>query len=239
MAALLLGGLALAFGLWLLRLFASAPVETIRKALVWGAASLAVVLGAVLLLSGRGLQAIWAAGLFAPMLWRWWQRSRFAGWGRPRADASGGAGSGQETAVETAWLAMRLDHASGAMSGRVRQGRFVGRELAELALADLLALLAECRDHDQDALPLLEAWLDRAWPDWRGAEAEQAHAQAPPTGGGMDRAEALAVLGLAEGATSADIRAAHRRLMQAAHPDHGGSDWLAARVNQARDYLLQ
>ena len=54
----------------------------------------------------------------------------------------------------------------------------------------------------------------------------------------MDRAEALAILGLAEGASPGEIRAAHRRLMLAAHPDHGGSDWLAARVNQARDHLL-
>ncbi len=241
MAALLLGGLALAFALWLLRLFASAPVETIRKALVWGAATVAVVLGGLLLFSGRGLQALWAAGLFAPMLWRWWNGSRFSGWFRRSGDKLGGAaaGSGQETAVETDWLAMRLDHGTGDMSGRVKRGRFAGRELAELGLPDLLALLAECRAQDGDAVPLLEAWLDRARPDWREAEAAQAEAADPPGAGRMDRAEALAVLGLAEGATREEVRAAHRRLMQAAHPDHGGSDWLAARVNQARDLLLR
>jgi len=237
-AAILLGGLALAFGLWLLRLFATAPVEKVRKALVWGAATLAVVLGGLLLVSGRGMQALWAAGLFAPALWRWWQGARFAGRFRQGGTQGGGAtGQGQETAVETAWLAMRLDHASGEMSGRVRQGRFADRELAELDLPDLLALLAECRSRDPDSVPLLEAWLDRARPDWREVEAEPA--QAPPAGAGMDRAEALAVLGLSEGATREEIRAAHRRLMQAAHPDHGGSDWLAARVNQARDLLIR
>lgn len=236
MAPLLLGGLALAFGLWLLRLFATAPVPSIRKALVWAAAGVAVVLGAVLLLSGRGVQALWAAGFFAPALWRWWQGSRFAA----RHPAGGGTagGAGQETAVETAWLAMRLDHASGEMTGRVGQGRFARRELAELTLAELMALLADCRAQDSDSVPLLEAWLDRALPDWRAAEPELGQAPSPP-GTGMDRAEALAVLGLAEGATRDQIRAAHRRLMQAAHPDHGGSDWLAARVNQARDYLMQ
>jgi curved DNA-binding protein CbpA len=46
-------------------------------------------------------------------------------------------------------------------------------------------------------------------------------------------------LGLAPGASEADIRAAWLRLMQAAHPDKGGSDWLAARINQARDVLLR
>jgi curved DNA-binding protein CbpA len=54
----------------------------------------------------------------------------------------------------------------------------------------------------------------------------------------MTREEALAVLGLAEGAAEAEIRAAHRRLMRTAHPDQGGSDWLAARLNEARDILL-
>jgi hypothetical protein len=203
-------------------------VEAVRKALLWGAATAGVLLTLALLLSGRGLQAIWALALVGPMLWRWWQGGRFAGWFR-----SGGGGSGQGSEVGTAWLDMRLDHGTGEMSGRVRQGRHAGRELAELALPQLLEVLAECRAADPESVPLLEAWLDRTAPDWRAAEA------APPKGGPMDRAEALAVLGLAEGADEAEIRAAHRRLMQAAHPDHGGSDWLAARVNQARDLLLR
>ena len=56
--------------------------------------------------------------------------------------------------------------------------------------------------------------------------------------GAMSRQEAYEVLGLRPGATEAEIRAAHRRLMRAAHPDGGGSDWVASRVNQARDILL-
>jgi hypothetical protein len=72
-----------------------------------------------------------------------------------------------------------------------------------------------------------------------GGEKTQTRGSARPTGGAMSRDEAWAVLGLQPGATEEQIRAAHRRLMRAAHPDSGGSDWLAARINQARDVLLR
>src|SRR5689334_16610361 len=90
MAALLLGGVALIACLWLLRLFATARVETIRKALVWGGGAVAAVLALALLFSGRGLQVIWMLALFAPMLWRWWGGAPFANWFR----SAGGGGSG-------------------------------------------------------------------------------------------------------------------------------------------------
>lgn len=64
------------------------------------------------------------------------------------------------------------------------------------------------------------------------------HSQSPSSGGRMTRQEAYEVLGLRPGASRADIQDAHRRLMRGAHPDAGGSDWLAARINQARDRLL-
>ena len=54
----------------------------------------------------------------------------------------------------------------------------------------------------------------------------------------MTRAEAYEVLGLKSGANADEVHAAHRRLMRMAHPDTGGSDWLASRINQARDVLL-
>jgi len=81
--------------------------------------------------------------------------------------------------------------------------------------------------------PLVWSWLgvSRPGPGTAGQRPS-------PRAGPMTRAEAYEVLGLKPGATEADIRAAHRRLMQAAHPDHGGSDWLTSRVNLARDVLL-
>lgn len=227
--------------IWLARAFATARVETIRKVGAWSIAGLGAVLLMLLLVSGRGAQSIWTLVFLAPVGWRLIQSWRAAQQFRRRAAAGEAGVPGEETVVETAMLTMRLDHASGRMSGRVRQGPHAGQELAELTLPQVLALMQECRAEDPDSLPLIEAWLDRVAPEWREQEgfAGAGAAGAPPVSGGpMTRADALAVLGLEEGADEPAIRAAHRRLMQAAHPDHGGSDWLAARINQARDVLL-
>ena len=82
--------------------------------------------------------------------------------------------------------------------------------------------------------PLVWSWVMEQRPGIMG----KGPGPAAPRPGTMTRAEALEILGLKPNASEADIRAAHRRLMLGAHPDHGGSDWLAARINQARDVLL-
>ena len=159
--------------------------------------------------------------------------------GQRAADPMGEAGPapGPSSTVTTDLLEMRLDHASGALEGRVRSGPFAGRELAGLALDDLLALLNQARREDPSSVALLETYLDRVRPDWRAREFE---GEAPGgSGSAMDERTALEILGLETGASEAQIRAAHRRLMSRLHPDHGGSDWLASRINQARDYLLR
>jgi uncharacterized membrane protein len=233
MTWIIVGLIALVAVLGLLRLFADAKPAQVKSAAIWGGGLLGVVLLGVLLASGRGAQALWAMVLFGPALWRWVQGLRAA-----RTFARGGqASSGQASDVETGYLAMGLDHDSGRMFGRVKAGRFAGQDLSDLDQDRLLDLLAELAAQDPEGVPLLEAWLDRAHADWR----EQARAAPPPgrdPAGRMTREEALAVLGLADGAGEAEIRNAHRRLMRANHPDQGGSDWLAARLNEARDVLL-
>jgi hypothetical protein len=227
MTWLALGALALLLVLAALRAFATAPVASVKKAAAWMAGGLGAVLLVALVVSGRAGQALWTLLLFGPLLmqaWRSWRAARtFARGGQPLP--------GQESRVETATLAMVLHHDSGRMTGTVKRGRFAGAELADLDLPALRDLLAECAAEDPESVPLLEAWLDRGHPEWREG--------APPAAEGpLTRAEALAILGLEEGATVAEIRGAHRRLMRGAHPDQGGSAWLAARLNAARDLLL-
>ncbi len=160
------------------------------------------------------------------------------GGGSPSPDFSTvgtGADGGKQSVIETPWLAMTLDHGSGDLAGTVRQGRFQGRRLADLAQQDLMALAAELAGDGQSAA-LLESYLDRVHPAWRQASAGPA---APAATGQMTPDEARAVLGVGPQATADEIREAHRRLLKKMHPDVGGSDYLAAKINQAKDLLLK
>jgi len=94
------------------------------------------------------------------------------------------------------------------------------------------------------AAAVLEAYLEHAGPagaDARlsaAARAAGGDADEAASAGPMSRQEAHAVLGLDEGADAKAIREAHRRLLQLMHPDRGGSNYLAAKINQAKETLL-
>jgi DnaJ domain len=147
---------------------------------------------------------------------------------------------GQRSEVRTEALEMELDHDTGQMEGRCFKGRFAGRTLTSLSDRELLLLLQDLRAQDSQGALLIEAYLDRRAPGWRDRQAEEAVREPPPAGaqGRMAVEEAYAVLGLGAGASEAEIRAAHRKLMLKLHPDQGGSDYLAARINVAKEVLL-
>jgi hypothetical protein len=144
-----------------------------------------------------------------------------------------GAGADGNSEVETSLLKMVLDHETGDLSGEVLDGEYKGRQLDEMDQADLEKLLAWCRGQDVDSARLLESYLQRRFGEsWQGGHTPAGESS------GMTEAEALAVLGLETGATREEIVDAHRRLMQKLHPDRGGNDYLAAKLNEAKGFLL-
>ncbi len=159
------------------------------------------------------------------------------------APAAGGGGGRQNSSIRTRFFEMILDHATGAMDGTVLEGTRQGKQLSELPLDELLELLAVCHREDDQSAAVLEAYLDRGHSDWReqagAGEAREGSRSASMGAGEMSRDEAYAVLGLQPGASNEEIRDAHRHLMQKLHPDRGGSTYLAAKINQAKDLLLQ
>jgi DnaJ family protein C protein 19 len=114
-----------------------------------------------------------------------------------------------------------------------------------IALGGLsLALLLILTGREGIALGALTLFGPLVYQRWQAARGRRIGGMGPrsssagPRSGIMSREEAYEVLGLHPGASKAEIKEAHRRLMRGAHPDAGGSDWLAARINQARDILL-
>ena len=214
------------------RLDAAAAARLVRH----GGGVIGMIGALLLLLRGRVSLAAAVAGMVAS----------FAGWRTPGAgssqfrDAGLGARPGRASSARSAMIEMRLDLDTGAIAGSVLGGSYAGRALETLSRPELLNLRQELARDDPEGVNLLEAYLDRRFAGWR--EADQGESQGRGkggAGGAMSRKEALEVLGLAEGAGAADIIRAHRTLMKKFHPDHGGSTALAARVNQAKDVLMQ
>ena len=237
MSWFILGLFALVAVAFAVRWFARADPKILVKVAKWAGITLlaAVVIGVAV----RG--ALWwllPMAAAAPMLWRRLGRG-MRGW----PGLGGGAPSrGKSSDVETQYLRMSLDHDSGTIAGEVLKGRFAGRKLGDLVFEDLLALLTECGAEDPQSASLIEAYLDRVeGADWRQRASQSGYTyEAPGTGTGhMSRDEAYEILGLEPGASEEDVKEAHHRLMLKIHPDQGGSNYLATKINQAKDLILE
>jgi hypothetical protein len=229
MSYLLLAALA-AFLIYLgMRWFVNAEPARVAFVARTLAISIAAVVVLLLIFTGRIGSLYMLGALVLPLAMAWYRRrkSTAGGFGDPdRRHRS-------KSEIETAWLHMELDLQNERIDGRVSQGSFTGKRLSGLDEAELLALYRESAS-DVDTTRLLEAYLDRRLGSgWRQQQERPRSAQA-----GMSREEALEILGLTPQATPDDIRSAHRRLMAQLHPDKGGSTYLAAKINQARDFLL-
>ncbi len=148
--------------------------------------------------------------------------------------------SGQTSQVETEYLHMQLDHDTGKLSGIVKIGLFAGRNLDNLSITELLQLRDVYGESDEDSRLLLENYLDRTHGTaWRSGQENSTHTNNSTSNNAqLSEQEAYAILGIEPDADKETIIAAHKRLMQKLHPDRGGSSYLATKINQAKDLLI-
>ena len=230
MGAVIFGVLALAVVLLVLHGFSKANPKNVAIVLKATGGVGALAGAAILGVRGRIDLAV-TLGIIGLSLLGWLP------WSVPGFGQRTQKSTGQVSRVRSAFVEMELDHDTGAMRGTILAGPHVGRSLDALDVATLIAFLP---DIDEESRALLMAYLDRREPTWR--EHAQAGATAGPgswSTGKMTEEEAYQILGLAPGASVDDISRAHRTLMKKLHPDQGGSTYLAARVNEAKDVLTR
>jgi hypothetical protein len=229
--AYLISGLAtLVIGLLALRVFAHANPARLSRRLTLSGGVVSLLAAAPLFVRGLEVIAVPLAMFGSYLLWG----STSGPWG-----ASSRRSKGQSSRITTEHLEMELDHDTGEMRGRVLKGLFKDRDIDSLSPADMALLWQDCRHTDPQSAQLIEAYLDRVHPSWREDMARGESDMSRGPDGRMDLEEALDILGLKPGADAEDIRRAHRDLMLKLHPDRGGSTYLAAKINEAKDVALK
>ncbi len=256
-------GICVLVGLLLLaKWYSSADPKTLARTVPRVAIVIGILVLVLLVFTGRGALLL----ALLPLLLMYFTRFRAL---KNRFRAAMGPEPGQSSEVVTRYFRMILDHDSGGLSGDVLEGDFAGRSLDDLTREELMALWNEIVVDAQSASVLESYLNRRLGPDWQedltqdsgagtrsqeeaghqsaggerrsgwgsGAGGRQERGAAP--GGAMTRQQAYEILGLEPGASKEEIREAHRRLLQKIHPDHGGSNFLAAQINQAKDLLLK
>jgi hypothetical protein len=235
---MLAGILVLVLAYFFLKGFASTPPALLAKMIRRGGAVAVVALGALLFLRGAFVPGLTVCGFGLWLL------------GVRRGSLSGFGPSGRNAGVSrvrSAMIEMELDRTTGAIRGVVLAGPEEGKTLDQLSREQLIALHARCVMNDPEGARLLEAYFDRRFAGWRGADKGQGDARRGSSAGegarrrpaSISEDEAYEILGLKKGAPASEIARAHRELMKKLHPDHGGTTDLAARVNEAKDVLMR
>ena len=135
--------------------------------------------------------------------------------------------------IKTSFIHMKLEHATGSMDGQILQGQHEGKKISGLSIEEIKEILIEI-ESDSDSVNLMHAYLERERPEWEDTSSKPSATFSSE----MSEQQALEILGLSQGASEKEIVAAHKRLMQGVHPDRGGSTFLAAKINAAKDRLL-
>jgi hypothetical protein len=235
MPTLIAGAVAVILLYSLLQMFRAANPVVLARAIKIGGGVVSLAVAVFTGIKGELAVAI-PLGIFGAGLLGWspFGASVFGGLFGSSAKRS----PGQTSQVRSQFLDMTLDHDSGELTGRIVAGPHAGQALDEFDLPQLAAMITS---FDAESVALLESYLDRRFPAWRqDAQGDAARGQRRPAASGkMTDEEAYQILGLQPGAGRDEIGRAHRALMKKLHPDQGGSTYLAARVNEAKDTLLR
>jgi hypothetical protein len=230
MPEIIFGILVLALGFWVLGVISRIDPKVGARVLKASGGILALGFAAFVGLRGEIGVAI-PLGLFGLGLLGW------IPFGMPKFSQRAQKSTGQISRVRSAYLEMELDHDSGTMRGRIIAGSRQGTVLEALDVRTLAGLLDE---FDEESRALLVAYLDRRDAGWSEYAQGYANAgRAAPSSGKMTEQEAYQILGVQPGASAEAITHAHRTLMKKLHPDQGGSNYLAARVNEAKEILFR
>jgi DnaJ-domain-containing protein 1 len=230
MPTLIFGVLILALALWALGVISRVDPKIAARVLKGAGGTLAIGFAVFLGLRGEIGVAL-PLGVFGLGLLGW------IPFGMPGLSQRTAKSAGQSSRVRSAFLEMELDHDSGTMHGRIIAGSRRGEVLEALDVKTLAGLLDE---FDEESCALLVAYLDRRDAGW--SEYAQGHAAAGRAAAGsgkMTEQEAYQILGVQPGASADAITRAHRTLMKKMHPDQGGSNYLAARINEAKEILFR
>ena len=135
----------------------------------------------------------------------------------------------------TQFLVISMNFTTGSVEGEIISGDYNGKKLSELSQDELKQLSQQYKTVDKESYVLLQAYLIRS-----GSNNDQAYQQYNPDNfNELTETEAYEILGLPNTATKDEVVKAHKRLMQRMHPDRGGSDYLAAKINAAKDQLVK
>ena len=239
MPTLIAGAIAVLVLYLLLQMFRAANPAALARALKIVGGVLSLATAAFVGLRGELAVAI-PLGIFGAGLLGWapFGTAGFGNFGGLFSGFNTQRSAGQSSQVRSEYLEMILDHDSGKLAGRILAGPHAGHSLDEFDLPQLAAMMP---GFDAESVALLESYLDRRFPAWReNAERNTAGGQRRAASSGkMTDEEAYQILGLQPGSSRDEIGRAHRSLMKKLHPDQGGSTYLAARVNEAKDILLR
>ena len=230
MPTIIFGILILVLGLWVLNLISKADPKIAARVVKAGGGLVSLAVAVFLGMRGELAIAL-PLGAFGLGMLGWMP------FGPAGFSARTKRSSGQASRVKTRFLELELDHDSGAMRGTIVAGSRRGASLDDLPVETLAGLVSE---FDDESRALLVAYLDRRDAGWREhAQADAATGRSAASSGKMSEQEAYQILGLEPGAGVDDVAQAHRRLMKRMHPDQGGSTYLAARINEAKEVLTR